>query len=132
MLHLMRAETAVLQLHKTHTHTHMHAHTHAARSGCNPHGRHPASPDKTTLGDKQGLDTALGATNQSHSQVRVPSLARQARKDKGTERALNLVRPRRGRPLLSGWLILYRRGGGGAEAKKKLVYIKLTSKFGPL
>ena len=34
------------------------------------------------------------------------------------------------RPLLSGWLILYR--GGGSEAKKKFVYLKLTSKFGPL
>ena len=35
------------------------------------------------------------------------------------------------RPLLSGWLILYP-GGGGSEAKKKFVYLKLTSKFGPL
>ena len=35
------------------------------------------------------------------------------------------------RPLLSGWLILYR-GGGGSEAKKKFVYLKSTSKFGPL
>ena len=35
------------------------------------------------------------------------------------------------RPLLSGWLILYRGGGGGggSEAKKKFVYLKLTSKF---
>ena len=37
------------------------------------------------------------------------------------------------RPLLSGWLILYRGGGGwGSEAKKKFVYLKSTSKFGPL
>ena len=38
---------------------------------------------------------------------------------------------RQARPLLSGWLILYR-GGGGSEAKKKFVYLKSTSKFGPL
>ena len=37
------------------------------------------------------------------------------------------------RPLLSGWLILYQGGGvGGSEAKKKFVYLKSTSKFGPL
>ena len=35
------------------------------------------------------------------------------------------------RPLLIGWLILYR-GGGGSEAKKKFVYLKSTSKFRPL
>ena len=35
------------------------------------------------------------------------------------------------RPLFSGWLILYP-GGGGSEAKKKFVYLKSTSKFGPL
>ena len=38
----------------------------------------------------------------------------------------------RARPLLSGWLILYGGGGGGSEAKKKFVYLKWTSKFGPL
>ena len=38
------------------------------------------------------------------------------------------------RPLLSGWSILYRVGGWGglSEAKKKFVYLKSTSKFGPL
>ena len=36
------------------------------------------------------------------------------------------------RPLLSGWLILYRGGGGGSEAKKTFVCLKSTSKFGPL
>ena len=36
------------------------------------------------------------------------------------------------RPLLSGWLILYQGGGGGSEAKKKFVYLKSTSEFGPL
>ena len=37
------------------------------------------------------------------------------------------------RPLLSGWLILYQGGWvGGSEAKKKFVYLKSTSKFGPL
>ena len=43
--------------------------------------------------------------------------------------------PSHTRPLLSGWLILYRRVGGwvgGSEAKKKFVYLKSTSKFGPL
>ena len=35
------------------------------------------------------------------------------------------------RPLHSGWLVLYRGGGGGSEAKKQFVYLKLTSNFGP-
>ena len=34
-----------------------------------------------------------------------------------------------GRPLLSGWLVLYREGGGGSEAKKKFANLKSTSKF---
>ena len=34
------------------------------------------------------------------------------------------------RSLLSVWMILYR--GGWSEAKKKFVYVKLTSNFGPL
>ena len=39
------------------------------------------------------------------------------------------------RPLLSGWLILHQGwgvGGWGSEAQKKVVYLKSTSKFGPL
>ena len=36
------------------------------------------------------------------------------------------------RPLLSGWLILYRGGGGGVRGQKKFVYLESTSKFGPL
>ena len=72
-------------------------------------------------------DGAAGVLRRTGSHVHVCPRAGAASWDVPKQQGTGV----RHRPLLSGWLILYR-GGGGSEAKKKFVYLKSTSKFGPL